>query len=98
MRLSFLAALSAAAAVSANNAIAAIDKIDSVSFMKNVLASPHFEQFEQRRRTEEEDMMGTDICDSMCKCAAYELSVQRVTYQRGFGPSQCYSIHYSRRW
>ena len=66
MRLSFLAALSAAAAVSANSAAAPVDMINAASFMKTVLASPHFEQ---HRRTEEDDMMGTTgICDSMCKC------------------------------
>jgi len=77
MRLSFLAALSAAAAVSANNAAAPVDMINAASFMKTVLASPHFEQ--HRRRAEEDDMMGnTDICDSMCKSAClitvYDLS------------------------
>jgi hypothetical protein len=48
MRLSFLAALSAAAAVSANNAAAPVDMVNAVSFMKIVLASPHFEQHRRR--------------------------------------------------
>ena len=65
MRLSFLAALSATAAVSANNAAAPVDMFNKVSFMKNLLASPHFEQ--HRRRTQD-DMGNTDICDSMCTC------------------------------